>query len=200
MDKKELENFRKQSDEVMTGIEKLQKEIKKYKTGAESFEVAAELLQNVVDEQSEVTKKLKEYIFGLYDIDTEKVVERLKSMEGAAEKMTREVEIANKTTGELLPMVNDLWGVTEDLEKNLAELVGRVEKISEKTSALTMSYENVCRELESRGEKEKEMSDRIDEEKIWIERLMKRMEKMDSVAQRIENAEKRIEEKIKVLK
>ena len=74
MDKKELENFRKQSDEVMTGIEKLQKEIKKYKTGAESFEVAAELLQNVVDEQSEVTKKLKEYIFGLYDIDTEKVV------------------------------------------------------------------------------------------------------------------------------
>ena len=189
MDKKELENFRKQSDEVMTGIEKLQKEIKKYKTGAESFEVAAELLQNVVDEQSEVTKKLKEYIFGLYDIDTEKVVERLKSMEGAAEKMTREVEIANKTTDELLPMVNDLWGVTEDLEK-----------ISEKTSALTMSYENVCRELENRGEKEKEMSDRIDEEKIWIERLMKRMEKMDSVAQRIENAEKRIEEKIKVLK
>lgn len=200
MDKKGLEQFKKDSDEILKGIEKLQGEIQRYKSGAESFQVAAELLQEVAKQHEEVSGNLKEYISGLYDIDTEKLIEVVRKMEGEAGKMTREIQIANKTTGELLPMVNDLWGLTEDFGKKIEEIIGRVEEISKRIGAVEDGYEEVSRELKERAKEEGAIRERIEESKIWIDRLMEKMGKMEGVAQRIENSEKRIEEKIKAMK
>lgn len=200
MDKKGVEKFKKEAEEVVAGIKRLQAEIERYKTGAESFETATGILAEVARQQEEITEKLKEYIVGLYDIDTEKLMDTLKEMEGLTKTLGRQTEMANKTTGELLPMVNDLWGMTEDLEKNTEKAVGEMKGIGERLENIEIGYTEIRKELERRAREEGEIRERIEEGKIWIDRLTEKMSKMEGVAQRIENAEKRIEEKVKALK
>ena len=48
MDKSDVEDFKIKSGEILVGIERLQREIKKYKTGAESFQTASELMEEMV--------------------------------------------------------------------------------------------------------------------------------------------------------
>ena len=65
---------------------------------------------------------------------------------------------------------------------------------------IEIGYTEIKEELERRAKEEGEIRERIEEGKIWIDRLTEKMSKMEGVAQRIENAEKRIEEKVKALK
>ena len=200
MDQKDIERFREESEGVLRGIKKLEKQIEEYKTGAEAFQVATEMMGEMNRQQGKITEQLGEYIGGLYELDTEKIIEVLKRVEGDTGKIAREVEIASKTAGELLPMVNDLWGMTEDLERRIGETVKEISQVSERIMKIEQGYEAVEKELKRRAEEEGAIRERIEEGKIWIDRLMEKMGKMEGVAQRIENSEKRIEEKIKTMK
>lgn len=200
MDQKELEKFRAESETVLKGIKKLEKQIEKYKTGAEAFAVAAEMMGEMNQQQGKITEQLEEYIGGLYELDTEKIIEVLKRIEGDTAKIAREVELASKTTGELLPMVNDLWGMTEDLERRITGTVKEISEVGERISRVESGYEAIEKELKRRAEEEGAIRERMEEGKIWIDRLIEKMGKMEGVAQRIENSEKRIEEKIKAMK
>ena len=51
MEKEELDRIKAQSDEVIRGVEELQEQIKKYKRGAESFELAVGILGEIGEQE-----------------------------------------------------------------------------------------------------------------------------------------------------
>ena len=62
MDKEELDKIKAQADEVIRGVTELQEEIKKYRSGAESFELATGALALVAEREKEVTKRIEKYL------------------------------------------------------------------------------------------------------------------------------------------
>ena len=81
MDKEELDRIKAQSDEVIRGVVELQEEIKKYKSGAESFELATGALALVAEREKEVTKRIEKYLETISKSNVKKILEDLNEIE-----------------------------------------------------------------------------------------------------------------------
>ena len=92
MDKGSIEEFKIRSQDVLRGIDKLQLQIKNYKNGAESFQMAADMLGEIAKKESEILSEIEDYVAGLYKLDTEGVVEEMTELAGNIRRAQNSIE------------------------------------------------------------------------------------------------------------
>ena len=96
MEKEELDKIKEQSDEVIRGVVALQEEIKKYKSGAESFEIATGVLAQVAEREKEVTLEIKKLMAQISKSNMSKMIENLGEIEEKMENVRGDFEEIEK--------------------------------------------------------------------------------------------------------
>ncbi len=97
MDKEELDRIKAQSDEVIRGVVELQDQIKKYKSGAESFELAVGVLGGVAEREKEVVRSVEKYLEVISRTNIKKMIQEIREIEAKIEGLRDEyAEIEKK--------------------------------------------------------------------------------------------------------
>ena len=138
MDKGSIEDFRIRSSEILRGIEKLQGQIKNYKSGAESFQMAADMLQEIAKKEDEVLTQIEDYVAGLYKLDTEEVVEEMTELAGSIKRAQNNIE--------------DNVDRLERMERSFRKMNEMIDKCDEMMSRLDVmeeGYVKAMKKLES---------------------------------------------------
>ena len=119
MDKEELDKVKAQAEEVIRGVAELQDEIKKYKSGAESFELATGALALVAEREKEVTKRIEKYLEAISKSNVKKI---LADLDEVSEKV---IEVKDEY-GEIEKKVLAQQREEKKLEKEIRELRGEL--------------------------------------------------------------------------
>lgn len=108
MDKEELDKIKEQSNEVIRGVTALQEEIKKYKSGAESFELAVGVLAQVSEKEKEVAMDMKKLIAEMRKSSFKKTVDELEEIENSIEEASKKMVSEQKTEKRLEKEIKEL--------------------------------------------------------------------------------------------
>lgn len=114
MDKGDIEEFKIRSGEILVGIERLQREIKKYKTGAESFQTASELMEEMVKKEGKMLEMIEDYVMGLYKMDAEGIVDEMTGVVASVKKADRNIE---DNTNRLIKLQRELEAAIDRVEE-----------------------------------------------------------------------------------
>ena len=129
MEKEELDRIRAQSDEVIRGVFELQEQIKKYKSGAESFEIAVGMLNQIAERERGVTEKIEKYISGISKSEVKKVFEELQKIEEKTAKISVQYERIQK---ELDSKVREEKRIESEMKLLREELMATRKKVGQK--------------------------------------------------------------------
>lgn len=119
MEKEELDRIKAQSDEVIRGVEELQEQIKKYKRGAESFELAVGILGEIGEQEKKVMNELGKYLGTISKAST-------KGMVGTLREIEEKLEDIRDDFGEIEKKVLVQQREERKLEKEIRELRGEL--------------------------------------------------------------------------
>ena len=119
MDREELEKIRRLSENATGEIARLQAEISRYKSGADSFEEGMKAIKNLAATSERMTFELGKVIKGIPELDTKKI--------RAEEKKTR--ERLNRLAEELEKSNERIERVSEELEGRDREIRREIRKV-----------------------------------------------------------------------
>jgi predicted nucleic acid-binding Zn-ribbon protein len=103
MEAKEIQNIEKQAKAVAGDIQELKRQIKSYKSGAESFESSAQILGDLTDKIEKLSEEIQSVFAGLMKLDGLKIVDTQNEMSkrlGAIEQwiVENQAEISKRLT------------------------------------------------------------------------------------------------------
>ena len=96
MDKEELDRIKAQSNEVIQGIVDLQEQMQRYKSGAESFELAVGVLGEIAEREKNVVTEMKDYIDEIAKINIKKEKRLEKEIQSLSKEIVELKEILKK--------------------------------------------------------------------------------------------------------
>ena len=96
MDKEELDRIKAQSNEVIQGIVDLQEQMQRYKSGAESFELAVGVLGEIAEREKGVVFEMQKYIRDISKINIKKEKQLEKEIQNLREEIAELKEILKK--------------------------------------------------------------------------------------------------------
>lgn len=128
MEKEELDRIKAQSDEVIRGVEELQEQIKKYKRGAESFELAVGILGEIGEQEKKVMNELGKYLGTISKASTKGMVGTLREIEEKLEdirddfgEIEKKVLVQQREERKLEKEIRELRGELADFRDSLAK-------------------------------------------------------------------------------
>ena len=121
MDREELEKIRKLSDNAVAEISRLQGEISRYKSGADSFLEGTRAIKDLAAMEEKIGQELREVILAIPELDTKKIRNE--------ERKTR--ERLNRLAEEMEKNVEVMKAVAEREEKRDREMRRELRKMKE---------------------------------------------------------------------
>lgn len=119
MDREEIEKLKKLSENATLEIRRLQLEIERYKSGADSFEEATCALKNLAAVNSEMMEKMEGLVKTIPELDTKRVRKmgsELSEAVNVMKRMTERVETSNRETRKEIRLMKD--EILEKLKDN----------------------------------------------------------------------------------
>ena len=144
MDKGSIEEFKIRSQEILRGMEKLQGQIRNYKNGAESFQMAADMLGEIAKKEDEVLDDIRDYVAGLYKLDTEEVVEEMTELAGSIKRAQNNIEDSVdrlermergfRQVNELIDKVDEMMSRVDVMEEGYVKAMKKLEALVNRVS------------------------------------------------------------------
>ena len=144
MDKGSIEEFKIRSQERLRGMEKLEGQIRNYKNGAESFQMAADMLGEIAKKEDEVLDDIQDYVAGLYKLDTEEVVEEMTELAGSIKRAQNSIEDnvdrlermerGFRQVNELIDKVDEMMSRVDVMEEGYVKAMKKLEALVNRVS------------------------------------------------------------------